>query len=374
MDNYAVTGESIVARLQSQLGGILNVSDSKVLEAPDRAVSFSGHLLREPDDAYSVLRERFQALGYTPFLRKQGEYEVVIAQQGVILPRASQVWVNVALFVATLLSTLLTGALNEVAQVVPTPDLIMQTILRQPALLLTGLPFALTLMSILLAHEMGHYIVGRRYNAPVSLPYFVPMPTVGFGTMGAVIVQRAPFEDRRSLFDIGIAGPLAGLVVALPLLVYGLATSPVGPLPPHGLLEGNSILYLAIKYLVFGKILPGGGLDVSLNAVAWAAWGGLLVTSFNLLPVGQLDGGHILYSLLGKRAWPVAMAMVVVLIAMGFLWQGWFLWALLVLIFGVRHPAPLNDLSPIGSRRTLAGIGMLVLFVLIFAPIPLSTF
>ena len=375
MDSYAVAGESIVARLQSQLSGILNVSDAKVLEAPDRAVSFSGHLLREPDDAYSVLRERFRAMGYTPFLRKQGEYQVVIAQQGVLLPRATQVWVNVALFVATLLATLLTGAFNEVAQRVPTQDLIFPTMLRQPALLLTGLPFALTLMSILLAHEMGHYVVGRRYNAPVSLPYFIPMPIVGlFGTMGAVIVQRAPFEDRRSLFDIGIAGPLAGLVVALPLLVFGLATSPVGPLPPHGLLEGNSILYLAIKYLIFGKILPGGGLDVSLNAVAWAAWGGLLVTSLNLLPIGQLDGGHILYSLLGKRAWPVAMAMVALLFVMGFVWQGWFVWAFLVLIFGVRHPAPLNDLSPIGSRRTLAGIGMLVLFVLIFAPIPFSTF
>jgi membrane-associated protease RseP (regulator of RpoE activity) len=375
MDSYAMAGESIVARLQSQLSDILSVNDVQVLEAPDRSVSFSGHLLREPDDAYSVLRDRFRALGYTPFLRKQGQAQVVIAQQGIILPRPSQVWINVALFVATLLATLLTGAFNEVAQRVPTPDLIMPMMLRQPALLLTGLPFSLTLMSILLSHEMGHYVVGRRYNAPVSLPYFIPMPIVGlFGTMGAVIVQRAPFEDRRSLFDIGIAGPLAGLVVALPLLVFGLATSQVGPLPPHGLLEGNSILYLAIKYLIFGRILPGGGLDVSLNAVAWAAWGGLLVTSLNLLPIGQLDGGHILYSLLGKRAWPVAMAMVAVLLAMGFLWQGWFVWAFLVLVFGVRHPAPLNDLSPMGPRRTLVGIGVLVLFVLTFAPIPLSTF
>lgn len=375
MDSYAMAGESIIARLQSQLSDVLSIHDVQVLQAPDRSISFSGRLLREPDDAYPVLRERFQALGYTPFLRKQGEHQVVIAQQGVILPRASQIWINIALFVATLIATLLTGAFNEVAPRVPTTDQIIPTMLRQPILLLTGLPFALTLMSILLAHEMGHYIVGRRYNAPVSLPYFIPMPIVGlFGTMGAVIVQRAPFEDRRSLFDIGVAGPLAGLVVALPLLVFGLATSPVGPLPPHGLLEGNSILYLAIKYLIFGKILPGGGMDVSLNAVAWAAWGGLLVTSLNLLPIGQLDGGHILYSLLGKRAWPVALVMVMLLVAIGFLWQGWFMWAFLVLIFGIRHPAPLNDLSPIGARRTLVGIGVLVLFVLTFAPIPFSAF
>jgi membrane-associated protease RseP (regulator of RpoE activity) len=245
--------------------------------------------------------------------------------------------------------------------------------LRQPTLLLAGLPFSLTLMSILLAHEMGHYIVGRRYNAPVSLPYFIPMPIVGlFGTMGAVIVQRAPFEDRRSLFDIGVAGPLAGLVLALPLLVFGLATSKVGPIPPGSLMEGNSILYLGIKYLIFGRVLPGNGLDVSLNPVAWAAWGGLLITSLNLLPIGQLDGGHILYALLGKRAWSVAVGIVILMLAMGFLWSGWFLWAFLVLVFGLRHPAPLNDLTPMGFRRNLLGLGVLVLFVLMFTPIPFS--
>jgi membrane-associated protease RseP (regulator of RpoE activity) len=373
MDSHPIAGESNVSRLQAELSGVLSVSDVQVLEAPDRVVSFNGHLLRDAESAYAALRERFLALGYTPFLRRQGNYEMVVAQQGVILPRPAQVWINVALFAATLLATLLTGAVNEVGQKVPTAAMILPAMLRQPALLLTGLPFALTLMSILLAHEMGHYIVGRRYNAPVSLPYFIPMPIVGlFGTMGAVIVQRAPFEDRRSLFDIGVAGPLAGLVVALPLLVFGLSTSPVGPIQPGGLLEGNSILYLVIKYAIFGQILPGNGMDVYLNPVAWAAWGGLLVTSLNLLPIGQLDGGHILYSLLGKRAWPVAMGMVALLVVMGYFWQGWLVWAFLVFIFGVRHPAPLNDLTPLGPRRTLVGLGVLVLFVLTFTPIPFS--
>jgi membrane-associated protease RseP (regulator of RpoE activity) len=137
-------------------------------------------------------------------------------------------------------------------------------------------------------------------------------------------------------------------------------------------MEGNSILYLTIKYLIFGRILPGNGLDVSLNSVAWAAWGGLLITFLNLLPIGQLDGGHILYALLGKRAWSVAIGIVVLMLAMGFLWSGWFLWALLVLVFGLRHPAPLNDLTPMGLRRNLLGLGVLVLFVLTFTPIPFS--
>jgi membrane-associated protease RseP (regulator of RpoE activity) len=372
MDGLPITFEGNIQKLRAQLGDVLTVQDVQVLEAPDRVVSFSGQLLRDAESAYAALRERFRTLGYTPLLRRQGNGEVVIAQQGVVVVRPSQVWINLVLFAATVLATLLTGAISEVGQRVP-EAMILPALLQRPILLLTGLPFSLTLMSILLAHEMGHYIVGRRYNAPVSLPYFIPMPFFGlFGTMGAVIVQRAPFEDRRSLFDIGVAGPLAGLVVTLPLLVYGLATSKVGPIPPGSLMEGNSILYLAIKYLIFGKILPGHGLDVSLNPVAWAAWGGLLITSLNLLPIGQLDGGHTLYALLGRRAWPVAFGVVLLLLVMGIVWQGWFLWAILVLVFGVRHPAPLNDLSPMGLGRTLVGIGVLVLFVLTFTPIPFS--
>jgi membrane-associated protease RseP (regulator of RpoE activity) len=373
MDGYPVALESNVFKLRAQLSDVLNVHQVQVLQAPDRVVSFGGQLLRDPDSAFATLRERFQLLGYTPLLQRQSDGVVVIAQQGVVKIQPTRVWINVALFAATVLATLLTGATSELAQTGMTLDAMTTAMLRHPALLLAGLPFSLTLMSILLAHEMGHYIVGRRYNAPMSLPYFVPMPILSpFGTMGAVIVQRAPFEERRSLFDIAVAGPLAGLVLALPLLVYGLATSKVGPITPGGLLEGNSILYLALKYLVFGRILPGNGLDVYLNPVAWAAWSGLFVTMLNLLPIGQLDGGHILYALLGRRAWPVAFGVVGLLVVMGFFWQGWFLWAFLVLIFGVRHPAPLNDLSPMGMRRTLVGIGVLVLFVLIFMPVPLS--
>jgi membrane-associated protease RseP (regulator of RpoE activity) len=372
MDSAPIMFESNVVKLQAQLSGVLSVRDVRVLEAPDRVISFSGQLLRDAESAYAALSDRFRALGYTPLLQRQGDGQVVIAQQGVVVARPSRAWINVVLFAATVLATLLTGAINEVGQVVP-GRMILPALLQQPLLLLAGLPFSLTLMAILLSHEMGHYIVGRRYNAPVSLPYFIPMPFFGlFGTMGAVIVQRAPFENRRSLFDIGVAGPLAGLVVTLPLLVYGLATSKVGPIPPGSLMEGNSILYLAVKYLIFGKILPGNGLDVSLNPVAWAAWGGLLITSLNLLPVGQLDGGHILYALLGRRAWPVAAGVVVLLLAMGFLWSGWFLWAVLIIVFGVRHPAPLNDLSPMGLKRTLVGIGVLAIFVLTFTPIPFN--
>jgi membrane-associated protease RseP (regulator of RpoE activity) len=374
MENTGFVVESNIQKLQTQLRDVLLVSDVRVLEAPDRVVSFTGQLLRDADSAYTTVRERFHALGYTPSLRREGENQVVIAQQGVVVAQPSRIWINVVLFVATFLAVLFTGAVNEVGQLVPRGEMIIPALMSQPLLWLKGMPFALTLMSILFAHEMGHYIVGRRYNAPVSLPYFIPMPLAGlFGTMGAVIVQRAPFEDRKSLFDIGVAGPLAGAIVALPLLVLGLATSTVGPIQSPAILEGNSLLYYTIKYIIFGRPLPSHGLDVMLNPVAWAAWGGLLITSLNLLPVGQLDGGHILYALLGKRAWPVAMGVVALLVAMGFMWEGWFIWAVLVLVFGVRHPAPLNDVTPMDVKRTLLGLAVLVLFVLTFTPIPFTT-
>src|SRR5690606_10828231 len=135
-----------------------------------------------------------------------------------------------------------------------------------------GWPFAASILLILGAHELGHYFAARRHNVPVTLPYFIPMPLSLFGTLGAFIRLQGPVNNRRALFDVGAAGPLAGLVFALPILFFGLATSDVGPISPGGLFEGNSVLYSALKYLVFGRLLPGGGEDVYLNQVAWAGW------------------------------------------------------------------------------------------------------
>jgi membrane-associated protease RseP (regulator of RpoE activity) len=237
--------------------------------------------------------------------------------------------------------------------------------------LLSGVPFAFTLLTILGAHEFGHYFVARYHRTAVTLPYFIPMP-FGLGTMGAVIQLRSPIRDRKQLFDIGVAGPLAGLVVAIPLLIYGLSTSPVRPMSPGGTQEGNSLLYLGLKYLVHGTILPGDGLDVYINSMTFAAWIGLFVTCLNLLPIGQLDGGHIAYALFGRRAWQLARIAVGVLFVLGFVggWQGWFLWVLLPFVFGMRHPPPLNDHTPLDSRRKILGLVMIAIFILVFTPVP----
>jgi membrane-associated protease RseP (regulator of RpoE activity) len=245
-----------------------------------------------------------------------------------------------------------------------------------------GIPFAGTLISILLAHELSHYFVARRYGSPVSLPYFIPMPLSLMGTMGAVIVQKAPMRSRKALFDIGVAGPLGGLIVAIPLLIVGLALSNVQPPPASAggiVQEGNSLLYLGIKYLIFGRILPSNGEDVWLHPVAFAAWAGLLVTMINLIPVGQLDGGHATYALLGRRAWSLGYMAIAAMIGWGgwLLTRGneaggfWLMWGFLNMVINPRHPPPLNDTTKLDWRRVALGVLVLAIFIVTFMPAPL---
>jgi membrane-associated protease RseP (regulator of RpoE activity) len=375
MQDLAVDGN--VEQLTAALRGLFNASQVKTFTQPVRGVEFTGNLVSDADSTFSLLRERFESLGYTPYLEQDGQAQVLRAFEGVARPKPLNAWVNLALLLLTIASTVLTGALNE--GINPLTD---------PAGLLRGIPFAFTVMVILGTHEMGHYIVGRKYKADVSLPYFIPLPGFLFGTMGAVIVQRSPFQDRKSLFDVAIAGPLAGLIVAIPLLIIGLAASPVQPIQPGGLFEGNSLFYLGLKYLIFHRLLPANGLDVYLTPVAFAAWFGLLVTFLNLIPIGQLDGGHVLYALLGRRAWPIATFLSQLLLVVGGLgivgeifnipvlaqnfWSGWFIWGILTTWMRPQHPPPLNDISPLGPVRTALGIFAIVLFVLLFARIPLS--
>ncbi|MBA3458030.1 MAG: site-2 protease family protein [Deltaproteobacteria bacterium] len=260
--------------------------------------------------------------------------------------------------------------------------------------------FAGTLMGILLCHEAGHYIVGRMRGVDASLPYFIPLPPqISFGTLGAVIRMKSPITDRNALFDVGAAGPVAGLIVAIPLLVIGLHLSEVGPVLPDTAIEGNSILYAVIKYIVFGRWLPGDGVDVQLHPMALAAWVGLLVTAINLMPIGQLDGGHVARAALGERherlsqrlnialpAVGIAVGSIMLVSAFGagkdlfaalsYASYGaipWCMWAVLLGFMrrqaGEYHPPVSEEL--LDPRRRLQAIGMLVLFVLIVTPVPM---
>ncbi len=265
---------------------------------------------------------------------------------------------------------------------------------------LSGGPyFAATLMAILVCHEAGHYFVGRHHGVPVSLPYFLPLPPgISLGTLGAVIRMDEPVQDRDRLFDIGAAGPIAGLAIAIPLLVVGLTLSELAPPPPENVIEGNSILYALLKYAVFGRWLPGDGLDVSLHPMAFAGWVGLLITMINLIPIGQLDGGHVARAALGDahETWSrrLHLAMPVVGVAVGAVMFGvawragkelgaalryashgfipWVVWALLLAWMryqaGVYHP-PVGA-APLDAARQRRAIGMLLVFCLIATPVP----
>ena len=372
-----------LAQLRSALNTVMALDGHTLLD--NGAYEFRGRLVVDSEEAFEHIYNRFTASGYTPMLFRRDGNEIVLARRGVIKPRPLNPRLNVILLVLTILSTLFVGmdygpnsALeNELRR---NPD-IFNVVIQNPALLLGGLPYALTLLGILGIHEMGHYVLGRIHKAAVTLPYFIPMP-FGLGTMGAVILLRSPIKNRRQLFDIGVAGPLAGLAIAIPLLIVGLATSPVEFIsnPSPGSQEGNSILYLLFKLLIHGRILPGGGYDVILNAIAFPAWFGLLITALNLLPIGSLDGGHVTYSLFGRTQWRIARVAWFIMIAVGIILaivfgQGfnvWLLWAFLIQIFGMMHPPPLDDITPLDPKRRALGLFTMILFVMLIVPIPFS--
>jgi Zn-dependent protease len=326
-------------------------------------IRLQGQLRTDSGHAYAHIADRFKAFGYTALLRQQDAQHVVMAVPGIYPLKPGRERGAAVLFALTVLSMLFASAAAHA------PD--WGWIVRNP---LAGLPFAVALLGILVAHELGHYFMARRVGVSASLPYFIPMPLSLFGTMGAIIRTRSPMRDRRQLLAIGAAGPLAGLIVAVPTLIFGLLRSQVQPIPLQEgvLVEGNSLLYLALKYVVFGRILPRNGYDVFLDPVAFAAWAGLLLTSVNLIPAGQLDGGHIAYALLGKQARWLNRLAIIVTAALGLVWSGWLLWTVLLVLFGQHNAEPLDDVTPLTAVQKAFAICMLVLFVLLFTPLPMT--
>jgi membrane-associated protease RseP (regulator of RpoE activity) len=384
------------------LTGDLVLTVRRLVE-PELAVE-SVETPREPRQGVLILRGRLVApshlafrrwlaelrpLGYTPMLRHAdgGRDRVALTLFAGVPPQArSRPWLNLLLFALTVISTLFVGSLygGDLDGVSQISDLFL------PQNLVQGWPFSLTLLGVLVAHEFGHYFAARYHKVAVTLPFFIPLP-VGFGTLGAFIQLKEPVPDRRKLFDIGVAGPLAGLVIAIPLLFVGLTTSPVGIPSAYTNFDvkGNSILYYFAKVAVFGRPLPdpATGEDVFMNQVTFAAWIGLLVTALNLLPVGQLDGGHTVYALFGRAARYANWATLVV---MGLLavfgveavqnylpalrdigFAGWWMWlGLIIFVLGPYHPPALDDVTELDGRRRLLGYFVILCFILTFVPTP----
>lgn len=282
---------------------------------------------------------------------------------------------NLLLFFLTMLTTTTAGAFAAGQDISILHPLAALVSLR------AGLSFSLPLMAILLAHEMGHYLTARFHGVPTSLPYFIPAPPIFItGTLGAFIRIRAMPRTRRVMFDIGAAGPWAGVIVAIPAVIVGLWLSEVTPIDKSlgGLELGNSILFLGLSRLVLG--VDPSAVTVTLHPMAFAGWFGLFVTSINLLPVGQLDGGHVTYALFPRFHRTIStlfviscVMMVLVPLALGWdLWWGWLLWAVLSIGLGLGHPATVDRDTPLNPRRAIAAWLSVALFVVTFSPVPLA--
>lgn len=268
------------------------------------------------------------------------------------------------LFVLTVFTVLWAGAYQTNTNPLVGP---WNFLVDDPGSLWKGIPFAATLLGILVTHELGHYVFSRLHGVPTSLPLFVPGLPHFVGTFGAIIRMRAPLTDRRALFDIGVAGPIAGFVVAVIALVIGLRLSTVVPIQgSYGMHLGEPLLLQFASWVVIGPLSPTA--DVILHPVGFAAWFGLFITSLNLLPIGQLDGGHVAYALLGERQRSVAIALVPILMVFGWLgWKGWFLWVGLAGLMGLAHPPVRNPGRELGATRVLIGWIALLIFAVTFS-------
>lgn len=267
--------------------------------------------------------------------------------------------VPLILFIATIFTTLFAGALHQGIN-----------LFNEPLRFWEGYPFSISIITILLGHELGHYFASKAHNTKATLPYFIPAPSI-IGTFGAFIKMKSPIFTRKALIDIGATGPIIGFVLSLIASIIGLKMSKIIPINQEEefFILGDSIVFFLLVKLTFGSIPEGQ--DVLLHSVAFAGWIGLFVTSMNLLPVGQLDGGHIAYALFGRWHYYISRCILFIIAALGvFYWYGWIVWALLLVFLGVDHPPILIWENRLPTSRKIIGILSLIIFILTFTPTP----
>ncbi len=359
-------GNDLVQQMLEAVASVMEVYRTDLEGLPQATARFTGRLRVDSEMAFAHVDQVFARLDHQALLTtdEQGHH-IIIALRGRVRPRPRSAWLNVVLLVLTVLSLLYVGAMQEAAMQ-EWDSLSLSSIWK-------GWPYALSVLAILGVHELGHYFAARYHGVAVTLPYFIPLPFGFFGTLGAFIQMREPVRNRKILFDVGVAGPLAGFVLAVPILFIGLATSHVEPLPNETyILEGNSLLYALAKFVTFGRFLPNGHEDVFINQVAKAGWTGLFITGLNLIPIGQLDGGHVISTLLGKRAQQLYLPIVGVFLVLSFINSMWLLWTLLLFFLGRLYAMPLDTVTPLDARRRWLAYAALLIFVLVFVPNPLQ--
>lgn len=386
--------------ISSMVRRVFAIEDFTLGSAQQRfIVRYRGHLVAQDSaSAYDQLSDSLKPLGFTPLFRVENGQQIILIEKSAPPPKTSRPIINLILFVLTLISVLASGGISTIENMPSDPVQAVLLVIK------TGWPFAVSLLSILAVHEFGHYLAGRAHGSKVTLPFFIPMPFTSFGTMGAFINMKEAPKNKRVLMDIAATGPLAGYIASLVVIFIGLSLSNLDRIPMmlsagQGFqIEGNSITYLLLKYLRFGQLLPQpvsygdlsplvywlkyfftgkpfplGGLDVMIHPVAWAGWAGLLVTSVNLIPAGQLDGGHVFYLLFGKNGVKKALPVIIIALAgMGFLWSGWWLWAGLIFFFGRVYAEPLDQITELDLPRKILGAIIFLIFILSFTPIPIT--
>ncbi|MFN8423123.1 MAG: site-2 protease family protein [Anaerolineae bacterium] len=393
-----IPSDPAILALEDDIADVFSIHDVRV-QGGGKAIVFIGQFLRSPAMVYEAVAERFAARDRVPVLRREGGRDVLVAQLAPAARKARRVRTNVVLFVLTVCSTLYAGTRQNIPEaafsafqasltaLTVSPEAAMSARLacawvatgRYFGMILAnvgyGVLYAVAIIGILGVHELGHYFMARYYRLDVSLPYFIPFPYPLTGTMGAVIRIDSPFSSRKALFDVGIAGPLAGLAVAIPVIVVGLSKATLVPAVGQdvaGLVYSEPLLFRFLAWLVIGT--RPAGVDLAMNPLLTAGWLGLLVTALNLFPVSQLDGGHIGYAVFGRAqryiAWLAYGVAVLVALTTS---PGYIVMLVLVFLMGLNHPPALDDITDIGTPRRALGIATLLLFFALATPNPIQS-
>jgi membrane-associated protease RseP (regulator of RpoE activity) len=358
---------------EEQPGIIRRVMDVRLATENQGVSDFRGPLLEPAEEALADLQREFEGES-VPLIQEDDELgnSIILMPQvveQVVLEKPTLPWIHWLLFGLTFLTTTWAGAMHQGVN-----------LLQVPGAITVGLPYSIGLLLILGVHELGHYFMAKRHEINVTPPFFIPVP-FALGTFGAFIQMKAPTEDRRALFDVAVAGPLAGLVIAIPALLIGLQTSQVlspetegaevGNSMMHGTSVGSSMLFALLSKAVLGEQLQHGYM-LQLSPLAFAGWLGLLVTALNLLPIGQLDGGHMARAMFGRRIGETisSVAMWSLFLLAIFVWPGLMLWAIIVFFIAGRGTPPLNDITPISTGRRWLGYATFLILAMILIPLP----
>jgi Zn-dependent protease len=328
------------------------------------------------EENFNSLRKSLSEKNYIPMLRyEKGEHKIFIIKK--VIKKEKPIWINLSLLIATIITATLTGSILYIEEfdiwnesfsgLIPN----ILEVFNVNNLFFGAILFALPLMSILFVHEMGHYYISKKHGIRSSLPFFLPIPPIlpsfNIGTFGALISSRDPMPNKKALFDVGIAGPLAGFIVAVPITAIGIATSTIVPI--SNIESGEPVLGISLLFLIFSRLILNvpAGFGLNLSLVAFAGWVGLLITSINLLPAGQLDGGHIFRAFLGEKQKYAGWIAIFVMILTGW----WFFALIIIFMIGMMHPPPLNDITKLDVKRKLLFIVALAILILCYIPYPI---